>query len=331
MPRNRIKINDLEPFVCETNDSILSAVENSGLSIEYSCRVGRCNSCKIKVLKGETEKSSPELGLSQADVDAGWILSCVRKPKSDLHLEVNNMALFPRIEPSNFISKIDDLVFLNKEVLLLTLRFPPTSNFLFRSGQYLNLTAPSGITRSYSIANSDFSDHRLKLIVRRNKNGLMSDFLFNEARKNDVLKVRGPLGTMGIVPNGIKDYVFVCTGTGIAPVLSMLEQQKINRQLGLNIGRSTVIWGNRYKEDFFIQQYVRDLADQTQLVCSRDTDLNNYKSGYVTKYLEACIDNPKSTQVMACGSPAMVEDVEKMLSKHISNGLILLRDSFTTS
>jgi CDP-4-dehydro-6-deoxyglucose reductase len=49
----------------------------------YSCRTGRCSSCKCKVLEGWSVPLHEEQGLSEAEKAEGWILSCVRTAESE--------------------------------------------------------------------------------------------------------------------------------------------------------------------------------------------------------------------------------------------------------
>ncbi len=72
--------------------SILDAANEAQVLLPYSCKVGRCTSCKRKLLQGNTAILSPELGLTEEEKSDGWILSCVRFAEEDLLLEAEKIS-----------------------------------------------------------------------------------------------------------------------------------------------------------------------------------------------------------------------------------------------
>lgn len=65
--------------------------------------------------------------------------------------------------------------------MTLKLRTPPTAKIGFLPGQYINLHY-KGVTRSYSIANSDESNG-IELHVRNVPNGQMSSLILGSYKK----------------------------------------------------------------------------------------------------------------------------------------------------
>lgn len=62
--------------------SILFAGLDFGLDMPFSCQSGNCISCAGKCLSGEVEMSSTD-GLTEEQIENGYILTCVGFPKSD--------------------------------------------------------------------------------------------------------------------------------------------------------------------------------------------------------------------------------------------------------
>ena len=128
----------------------------------------------------------------------------------------------------------------------VVLRLPPNSNFNFNSGQYVNIIK-GNLTRSYSIANSSDHKNQLEFFIKNYENGLMSEYFFKEAKINDLLRLEGPIGTFFLRDSSFKNIIFLATGTGIAPIKSILEgldkshEQYQNKNLW-------VIVGARYQE-----------------------------------------------------------------------------------
>ena len=149
------------------------------------------------------------------------MLSCNAKPLSDIELDVEDLdevKLFKKIVPA----KINTIEKLSDDILRLVLRLPPNSNFKFNSGQYVNIIKGK-INRSYSIANCYNSKNQLEFFIKKYKNGFMSKYLFDEAQINDLLRIEGPIGTFFFRNSFSKEIIFLATGTGIAPIKSILE------------------------------------------------------------------------------------------------------------
>ena len=66
---------------CET---ILDLAEKQGLSPDYSCRSGICQTCMCELIEGEIEYVDEPL----ATPDPGHILICCSRPKSKLVIDV---------------------------------------------------------------------------------------------------------------------------------------------------------------------------------------------------------------------------------------------------
>jgi ring-1,2-phenylacetyl-CoA epoxidase subunit PaaE len=62
--------------------SILTAALKNGIELPYSCRAGRCSSCRAKVLQGKVQMHYNEV-LTDADEEAGYTLTCTGHPLTD--------------------------------------------------------------------------------------------------------------------------------------------------------------------------------------------------------------------------------------------------------
>ena len=62
-----------------SNRYILDAALDQGLDMPFSCQSGMCTACRCKVLSGEVKMEEDE-GLSEEEVNEGYILTCVSKP-----------------------------------------------------------------------------------------------------------------------------------------------------------------------------------------------------------------------------------------------------------
>ncbi|MGH8231701.1 MAG: 2Fe-2S iron-sulfur cluster-binding protein [Steroidobacteraceae bacterium] len=73
-------------LACRADQSILSAVESAGLPLPFSCREGRCGTCRSRLLSGEVDMRHAG-GIRQRQIDLGDILVCCSRPLSDIVIE----------------------------------------------------------------------------------------------------------------------------------------------------------------------------------------------------------------------------------------------------
>jgi len=310
--------------------SILDAAARAHITLPYSCKTGRCSSCKCKVISGSTSPLDIEAGLTEQEQADGWILSCVRAAETDLRLEVDDLGSIDLPPPKTWPCRIADIKPLARSVLQVMLRLPPGAEFPFIPGQYIDVIGPNGIRRSYSLANSNFDDKVLELHIAAVNGGAMSEFWFRKAKPNDLLRLNGPLGTFFLRDVTHKDLFFLATGTGIAPVKSMLESLG-----GIQSDRrpksTTVIWGGRHTQDLYMNVAAFPEGVKYVPVLSRGESEWQGATGYVQDVLLATRPNIENAAVYACGSDAMIHSAKKRL---IEAGLLerqFLSDAFVSS
>ena len=68
------------------DQTILELSEELGIGIEFSCRVGTCGVCKVKMTSGEVDMAVDD-ALDADDKTNGIILACQAKPRSEVAVE----------------------------------------------------------------------------------------------------------------------------------------------------------------------------------------------------------------------------------------------------
>lgn len=244
----QILVNGQKMFECPAGSSILNAAAEKKIILPYSCKTGRCNTCKCKVLSGQTEALIEEIGLSSAERADGWILSCARTAISDLLIEVEDLSDARLPDVLTLPARIDSLNKVAPDILCVNLRIPQNSAFSYLAGQYVDVIAAGGTRRSYSIANASKVDQKIELHIRAVEGGTMSNYWFNHSNINDLLRLKGPLGSFFLRNSTGLDLVFLATGTGIAPIKAMLESM-VELPDSERPQSVTVLWGGRNAED----------------------------------------------------------------------------------
>ena len=308
-------------FASNEGESLLDAALRCGVLLEHSCRTGRCSSCKAKVETGDTIALHDEMGLSQTERDAGWILTCVRCAISDVHMQAHDLGSAAQFPVRTWPCRIQTLQHLTTDVLQVVLRLPPSCEFDYYPGQYVDVIGPNGLRRSYSLANAPVANKILELHIRRVDGGAMSDYWFNQAQVNDLLRLNGPRGTFFLRELPGADLVFLATGTGIAPVKAMLES--LQATPSETLPRSVVVyWGGRTREDIYWQPIANSPVQYRFVpVLSRaDPDWSGAR-GYVQDVLFS--ENPDESRLLvyACGSGAMIQSaLERMRRSGLPEG-----------
>ena len=78
--------NSAKSTTVEGDESVLEAAERIGVEMNYSCRVGSCGECSVRLLSGEV-KMDVEDALEPEDKTAGIILGCQARPTSNVVVE----------------------------------------------------------------------------------------------------------------------------------------------------------------------------------------------------------------------------------------------------
>lgn len=299
-------------FNADATTSILDAARAEGIVLEYSCRTGRCGVCKAHLVSGETTVLRPEAESLTADEAAqSLILTCCRAAAGPVVLDIEPLDRMAGLEIRTVPARIVSIERVAPDIVTVVLRTPPATPLHFLPGQYVDVLA-AGVRRSYSLANAPRADGLLEFIVKRYPGGVLSEYWFERAQANDLIRIEGPFGTFFLRDEGPRDIVFLATGTGIAPVKALLEE------LAADPGRAdrhrlSVFWGNREAENFVWDPVALGLDVGFHHLLSGPDGTWAGKRGYVQDAaINAGID-PEDTVVYACGSNAMIASARAAL------------------
>ena len=310
---NIININTIEgnSFPSKNGETILESALSSGIVFEYSCKSGQCGTCKTTLLEGEVIEIQEQLALNKEDVN-NQFLTCCCVAASDILIDATDLSAMHGIEVKILPTRINSLELLSEDIMQVKLRVPPSSNFVFLEGQFIDIIGPNSIRRSYSIA-SISSNKEIILLIKRVKNGEFSNYWFNKAKSNDLLRIEGPKGTF-FLRDRAKPLVFLATGTGIAPIISILD--RLDSDPDFNQTESiSLLWGNRVQQDFVWKPNFKKINVDFYPIISRKDDNWKGEIGYVQDVALRISDNARKINVYACGATEMINSAKASFVK----------------
>lgn len=208
----------------------------------------------------------------------------------------------------------------------------------FAAGQYVIMHVPAEdkvLRRLYSIASPTSVKDKFVLIVELLPDGIASKFLMQLPIGSSVT-FQAPAGMFVLrsEPNDVN--VFIATGTGIAPVLSMLKEESIKDV------ENFLFWGLPTSRDVYLLQELENVKKNvpkfTYAVClSREGQprapfvAGRVQASLVKLFEQLGASKASRAKFYLCGSHKMVEEVVNMLKERGIPKEHIFHERFTSS
>lgn len=230
-------------------------------------------------------------------------------------------------------AKIVGKLQLNYKTIQLDIKLTSNEPFLFEAGQYVNLKLfhkdepKQPKYRAYSIASDSNQTGYFSIVATVAHDGIGANF-FKNAKIGDELEIVGPSGRFVLNKDFSPYMVFIATGTGIVPFMSMFQElARLNTDSTVRL-----YFGVRHEDDlFFVDQLTAlrsRLMDFDFKICvSRPKKAGNFLVGRVTSLID--ISSNFETDYYLCGNPDMVEEMESLLNEKGVTEDYIYREKYT--
>lgn len=264
-------------FGVESSETILAAGLRQGLALPFGCQSGGCGSCRVRLLSGPVTypaaATSHPHALSEAEIQAGYILMCQAQAAGDLELLLHQPDGLEQRRPRSWTAKVIEHRILTHDVAGLWVKLPQGPQpFRFLPGQYVDFLLADGPRpfqagprhsrqalrkrRSFSIAKANAADSILEFHLRITPGGLFAHYVQDEMPERTLLRFEGPLGAFYLREDSERPVLLMAGGTGFAPLKAMVE-----RQFARGSRRPFhLFWGARASRDLYQDALVREWA-----------------------------------------------------------------------
>jgi len=305
----KVRTTEGKEFLCSEGDAILDSALLSGIVLEHSCKTGKCGACEVSLLQGEVVEIRKKKVCSEGKNNR--FLTCRYTPRTDILIDAIDLSVLHNIKTKVSPARIHRLEKLSGNMIEVELRLPPALDFIFAEGQFVDIIGPEAVKRSYSIMSTSL-DKTITLLIQKVQAGVLSNYWFNLASEEDLLRIEGPKGTF-FLRDASAPLVFLATGSGIAPVISMLS--RLDRESDFcQSEKIKLFWGNRLKTDFVWQPDFQNIDVDFYPVLSKEDDEWDGMTGYVQSAALLQIDDIERFSVYACGSDKMITSARDALS-----------------
>ncbi len=316
-------------FEVESGETVLEAALRSGVELAHECTLGGCGTCRVRVDQGSVTYREFPTGLTEQEHAEGYALTCQALAASDLTLAASRR-LLPCSPVSRQMAVVKSVGPLASAVTHLRLEVPEEAGLLFRAGQYVNICLPDGTKRSFSMASRP-DDRLIDFHVRHIPGGRFTGDLLHRLRPGDKLALELPLGTFCYHEEDFRPILILATGTGIAPIKSILETLLEDE----NCPPVSLYWGARTRDDLYLHEEIVSWSQRLSefryvpVLSRADADWEGCR-GYVH---DAAVrdmgDGIAEHAIYLCGSPLMIADAKKALLANQASVHHIYAEGFT--
>lgn len=236
--------------------------------------------------------------------------------------------------------KVKEIVQETKDAITIVFE-SPENKINYKSGQFLTLIVPmegKDVRRAYSLCSSPFVDEDPAVTVKRVEGGLMSNWLPDNLKVGDTMKIMEPMGvfTTEYKTDNKRHIVMFAGGSGITPMMSitksMLTQEpdSIISLIYCNRDIDSIIFKDKLEQlqtDYEGRFRVIHILDDAPMNWQGHSGLLNHDM--LVKIFERIPDwGAVKTTYLMCGPEGMMKNVENLLEEQKIDKSQVFKESF---
>ena len=301
------------------NQTILDAAKEQGVRLVHQCLTGSCGTCIAKVEAGSVRMSTGRgTCLLPSEAAEGYRLTCTSFADSDAVIAMDYPStILDEPEAKRYTAQVLAMSWVANNVVKLELALPGDHDFIFRSGQFVRVKVPGTEEwRSYSMASTTADLPTVVLLLRVLDDGVMSNYLRSRCAVGDAIEMEGPFGVFYLREAKVQ-HILVAGGTGLAPMLGMLED--IRTQTGRK-PKTLLSFGCATEANCFLldelevrQAWMPNLKVKVS-VASPGSEYRGLVGNPVEVIGATDVTDPEAVAYL-CGPPAMIEAARAHLEK----------------
>ncbi|XP_052200080.1 NADH-cytochrome b5 reductase-like protein [Diospyros lotus] len=237
------------------------------------------------------------------------------------------------LDPDKWLEfKLQDRAQVSPNSHLFRFSFDPTARFGLHIASCIITRAPLGqdaegkmqyVIRPYTPISDPDSKGYFDLIIKVYPEGKMTQHLA-KLKPGDVLEVKGPIEKLKYTPNMKKHIGMIAGGTGIAPMLQIIEAVLKNSEDNTQL---SLLYANISPDDILLKQKL-DMLEAShpnlKIFYTVDSPSKDWKggSGYISKdMIVKGLPGPSDdTLILVCGPPGMMNHISGDKAKDRSQG-----------
>jgi len=258
----------------------------------------------MRLVKGSVPDKAKS-GLKPTFVEQNYFLACSCTPEVDIEI------VLPESGVGVLAAQVSAVEYLAEDILGVWLK--PAQPFTYRPGQFIRYFKDNEHFRCYSLASVPELDENLFLNIRRVKNGLVSNWMFENLSPGATVTISDATGDCFYAPGKPEqNMLLLATGSGLAPLYGIICDA-LNRG---HTGQLRLYHGSNFKSGLYLVSALRQLEEAhknfSYVPClSEEEGVEGISSGTVLDV--ALKENPNLSgwRVFLCGNPDMVKAAKK--------------------
>lgn len=188
----------------------------------------------------------------------------------------------------------------------------------FKAGQYVSLMVTIGdvtTTRAYSLSSSpaDALNGFYRITIKRVENGKVSNYMLDEVKPGDELKVSKPAGDFGVLkPRDEENVIGIAGGSGVTPFISLAKAI----MEGTEECNLTVLYSTKTYEDVIFKKEIEEINKKAKNVKFVIILTREEKEGFLHGHINKEMIEPyikEFNTILMCGPKAIYKAMNEIL------------------